>query len=98
MLKFQKILFFILNTLVNFYKKKRGRKIVHYVVNSKDVDFPVIGKLVRDYYIKGKELPPIEVYLRQDFKYEVVNQNIFYAYIITNHVTVCKVRGSKESD
>lgn len=71
---------------------------MHYVVNPKNVDLLVIGKLVRDYYLKGKELPPIEVYLRRDFKYEVINQSVFYAYIITNHATVCTIKGSKGDD
>ncbi|MYN53785.1 hypothetical protein GTK63_05530 [Lactobacillus crispatus] len=71
---------------------------MHYVVNPHNVDFLVIGKLVRDYYLKGKELPPIEVYLRRDFKYEIINQDVFYAYIITNHVDVCRVKGSKGND
>ena len=71
---------------------------MHYVVNPKNVDLLVIGKLVRDYYLKGKELPPIEVYLRRDFKYEVINQSVFYAYIITNHAIVCTIKGSKGDD
>ena len=71
-----------------------------YFIDPTYVDLGNIGEMIEDYCLKGKELPPIEVYLRRDGKYEVVDQkaaDILYTYIITNHAAVCKVVGKKKN-